>query len=483
MASRGIRVVHKKRGNRRSGSNKMGRLGEMVFFATFFVVGLVGLALVLTLVIIPELRSAREFVETVCVVKDKKIGEPDQATSITAEKESDAEPRAEGGKTYRPEINIEYEVDGRKYSVWTYDIAGVYSTGREAKQEIIDRFKVGETYVCWYDPHDHETAVLVKGFSWFGPLFALIPLSFLLIGGGGLVYRMFHWGKSAERRAAIALRTQKRRERLLRKSGLAAEGFGMENLPNVPRGVELANSPGNTYPFRLPVSVLPAWKLLGLLAVCVVWNGIVAFPVTIAVRSFIDGDPEWAMSLLTLLFIACGFFLIFLLVKQFLIATGVGVTFIEVSAHPLVPGNRYQFLLHQAGRLQVNKLEAVLVCREKAQYQQGTDTRTEDRIVFEQLLFGKKNFEVHRHHPFEAKESFEVPEGAMHSFIADNNEVSWTIEVRGDIARWPDFKRTFPVIVHPSRNAAATIRLEIPSVDKQSDKQTDKKLASLKRLG
>ena len=492
MASRGIRVVHKKRGNRRSGSSKMGRLGEMIFFATFFVVGLVGLALIFAFVIIPELRSAREFVETLCVVKDKRIAEPDQTvqdqiaqdqatpdqTAVAAE-ETDNKPKAESRKTYRPEINIEYEVDGKTYSIWTYDIAGVYSTGREAKQEIIDNFKIGETYVCWYDPHQHETAVLVKGFSWFGILIALIPLSFLLIGGGGLVYGMFHWGKSAERRAAIALRTQRRRERLLRKSGLAAEGLGVANLPNVPRCVDMASSPGNTYPFRLPVSVLPAWKLIGLLAACLIWNGIVAVLLTIVIRSFINGDPEWAMGLCMLLFIACGGFLIFLLVKQFLIATGIGVTFIEMSAHPLVPGSRYDFLLHQAGRLRVNKLEAVLVCRERAQYQQGTDTRTEDRIVFEQSLFVSKDFEVHHHKPFETKESFEVPEGAMHSFVADNNEVSWSIEVRGDVARWPDFTRTFPVIVHPARRAAATIRIEMPTADKQADK----KLAALKRLG
>lgn len=471
----------------------MGRLGELIFFATFFVVGLVGLALVLGLVIIPELRSASEFVETLCVVKGKEVVTPDNLVHALLahdlhddfkESESKAkenEPEDKNGQTYRPEIEIEYEVDGKTYTARTYDIAGVYSNGREAKQEIIDRFKVGETYVCWYDPHNHETAVLVKGFSWFGPLFALIPLSFLLIGGGGLIYRMFHWGKSAEHRAAIALRTQRRRERLLRKSGLAAEGFGAESqsLPNVPRGVNMVNSPGNTYPFRLPVSVLPAWKLLGMLAACFLWNGIVAIPVTIAVRSFISGDPEWAMSLFTLPFIVCGLFLIFLLAKQFLIATGVGITFIEVSAHPLVPGNRYRFLLHQAGRLRINKLEAVLVCREKAQYQQGTDTRTENRIVFEQALFVKNNFEVHRHRPFEAKESFEVSEGVMHSFIADNNEVSWTIEVRGNVASWPDFTRTFPIIVHPSRSVATTIRLEIPA----EEKQADEKLATLKRLG
>lgn len=478
MATRGIRVIHKKRGNRRSGSRKMGRLGELIFFATFFVVGLVGLALVVGFIIIPEFRSAKGFIETYCVVKEIRNTQETNGTSTGQSNPS----KKENSQTYGSQIRIEYEVDGQKKTTWTHGIASVYSkdsnnskdSGEE--QGNVDRFEVGETYVCWYDPHNPKTAVLVKGFSWFGLLVGLIPLSFLLIGGGGLIYGMFHWGKSAERRAAIALRTQLRRDRLLRKSGLAAEG---NHLPSVPRGVTMASSPGNTYPFRLPVSVLPAWKLLGMLAVCLIWNGIVAVPVSISIKSFLNGSPEWGMSLFTLLFLACGGFLIFLLVKQFLIATSVGVTFVEVSAHPFLPGDHYRFLLHQAGRLQIKKLEAILVCREKARYHQGTDTRTENRIVFEQTLFCAENFEVHRDRPFEAKELFGVPEGVMHSFVGMNNEVSWAIEIRGTIARWPTFTRTFPVIVHPARSTTKTIRLDLSTVDKQ----TNQKLTLLKRLG
>ena len=492
MATRGIRVVHKKRGNRRSGSHKAGRVGELIFFATFFGVGVIGLALVLGLVILPELRSAREFVETTCVVKEKRIGqsqhivEVEQMVPSTEKKKdpprdqaSEEDEEQENSLVYRPELYIEYEVDGQKYATWTYDAAGVYSSDRESQQAILDDFRIGQTYPCWYDPHRPGTAVLVKGFSWFGPLIALIPLSFLLIGGGGLIYGLFHWGKSAEHRAAVALRNQRRRERLLRKSGLIADGFGAEKFPNVPRGVDISSSPGNTYPFRLPVSVLPAWKLLGLLAACLFWNGIVAAFITIAIQSFIDGDPEWAMTLFTLPFLACGVFLIFHLVRQFLVATGVGVTFVEVSAHPLTPGGRYRFLLHQAGRLRVDKLEAVLVCREKTQYQQGTDTRTESQIVFEQVLFCKENFEVVRNKPLEAQESFEIPERVMHSFVADNNEVSWSIEVRGVVARWPDFTRTFPIVVRPHHDTTATIRLELPS----THQPVSSNLATMKRFG
>ena len=43
-----------------------------------------------------------------------------------------------------------------------------------------------------------------------------------------------------------------------------------------------------------------------------------------------------------------------------------------------------------------------------------------------------------------------VPAGAMHSFKADHNEINWMLVVEGDVAGWPDYKRSFPVIVRPA---------------------------------
>ena len=45
---------------------------------------------------------------------------------------------------------------------------------------------------------------------------------------------------------------------------------------------------------------------------------------------------------------------------------------------------------------------------------------------------------------------FSVPPGGMHSFKSENNEVRWSLEVKGDVVGWPDFKRAFPVIVYPN---------------------------------
>ncbi|NJO14086.1 MAG: hypothetical protein HC870_02780, partial [Rhizobiales bacterium] len=62
--------------------------------------------------------------------------------------------------------------------------------------------------------------------------------------------------------------------------------------------------------------------------------------------------------------------------KQFLIATGIGPTLVEISDYPFYPGRVYRLFLSQGGRLTINSLEVLLVCDEKATYQQGTNTRT-----------------------------------------------------------------------------------------------------------
>ena len=88
---------------------------------------------------------------------------------------------------------------------------------------------------------------------------------------------------------------------------------------------------------------------------------------------------------------------------------------------------------------------------EEATYQQGTDTRTDRLRVFDQRVFHREDFEIMPGEPFEDRCRFEIPSGSMHSFKSDNNEISWKLIVRGDVARWPAYERSFPIVVAPSR--------------------------------
>jgi hypothetical protein len=45
-----------------------------------------------------------------------------------------------------------------------------------------------------------------------------------------------------------------------------------------------------------------------------------------------------------------------------------------------------------------------------------------------------------------------VPEGAMHSFAANYNEVSWKLIVKGNVDGWPPYEREFQIVVNPDSN-------------------------------
>lgn len=417
-----IRFVGKKRGDRSTGSRVLGSFGTMVFFLVFLLAGCVFFVVIVYGMIIPEWRVNHEFAETSCRVLEKRIG-----TS-----------RGDDSTTYRPEIHIAYKVHGQRYEAWTYDINGVYTGSRKSSEAIIEQFAAGQEYRFWYDPRDPRTAVLVRGYTWFPWLMLLLPGVFVLVGGGGLVYGVANWGKSTERRAVLARQT---RLDVFERSAAA-------ELPHVPSGANLTNSPGTTLAYRLPTSS-PGWTLLGVLAACLFWNGIVAVFVTLAVQGHLAGEADWFLTLFLIPFVAVGLFLVYTFCHQLLIATGIGPTIVEISEHPLLPGGYYELFLSQSGRLAVNSLRVLLVCEEEATYRQGTNTRTATERVFEEEIFRREGIEIHAGMPLESRCEFQVPDGAMHSFEAAHNRICWKVVVEGDVARWPDFERTYTVQVYP----------------------------------
>jgi hypothetical protein len=282
-----------------------------------------------------------------------------------------------------------------------------------------------------------------REFIWWTWLVLIIPVSFVIIGGGGVLYSVLHWGKSAERRAAMARRAQQR-------DLLGTNGPSRRKFPNVPDDSDIVNSPGTRLRFRLPIGTSPGWALFGVLLACVLCNGIVSVFATSAVRGHLVGEPDWLLTLFTVPFVLAGIGLIVFFIRQLLLTTGIGPTLVEISDHPLHPGQQCRLIVSQSGRLKVNSLEVLLVCEEAATYRQGTDTRTETREVYRRELLRHEDFKVRHGLPFEAECELAVPPAAMHSFKADHNEVNWKLVVRGDAAGWPDYRRAFPVIIHPA---------------------------------
>jgi hypothetical protein len=268
----------------------------------------------------------------------------------------------------------------------------------------------------------------------------------IVIGGGGLVFVLRYSGKSRERNAAG------RSERLERHDEPGHEAGGeAELLPHVPSDENITNSPGTTLAYRLPISTSPGWKLFGTLLLCLFWSGVTSVFVVMMVRGHLAGRPNWWLTAFVapLVIIALGTVYYFL--RQLLVTRGVGPTRLEIGEHPIYPGQTYEVLISQTGKLSVGTLEVLLACDEEATYQQGTNTRTDRQRVFDQRVFCREDFEIMPDAPFEDRCRFQVPGGSMHSFKSDNNEISWKLVVRGKVARWPAYERSFPIVVAPSR--------------------------------
>ena len=432
FVARNFRYFEKKRGHRTTGSRLFGNLGEAVFFAVLLVLGCAGIVAGIAWLIVPEWRVNHGFVEHPCKVIDKKV----------------VEVPSEEGLLFRPEVKVEYEIEGITYSRWIYDIHHRPLSNRTEAQTAIDGFAPGETSRCWYDPRDPGVAVLVRGYQWWIWPALLVPASFVMTGIGGLVYSAVRLGKSAERRAAAA------------RSVPAAELFDLPSpadpkFPYIPDVGEITSSPGTRLAYRLPLTHSPGWTLFGLVAACVAWNGMVSVFVVMAARSFMAGTPDWPMAVFILPFLVVGVALVFIFARLLRQTAAIGPTLVEISDHPLLPGNAYRVFLSQSGNLRLKSLGIALVCEEEAVFRQGTNARTENREVFRRSLHGHNEAVIRPGEPLEVQCELPMPPEAMHSFSARHNQVQWKLVVRGEVAEVHGFQRSFPVVVRPDSEAAA----------------------------
>ncbi len=393
------------------------------FFGFFAMIGGIAFVFIVWNMLIPAIRSSTVYVETTGVVLDKRL----------------VESHGDDGTTYRPEILIRYKANGQTFETWTYDAAKIASSGRKGKQAILDRFQVGARYPCWYDPDDPGKAVVKRGIGFLVPLFTLFPLIFVGIGVGGIVYHRRQRHREAERTRALEWG----------EAPPLPEGRRYANVPEI----DLSDRPGETLRYSLAGDRSSWVGVLFLFGFAVFWNGITSIFVYQAVQSHLAGRPEWGLTIFITPFVLIGlgvaFALVYTAVRTLLIAVGVGPTEVEISDHPLRSGGTYEVLVRQKGRLTMSSLRLTLVCEESATYRQGTDTRTETKNVVSREIVREEDFEIHKEFPFESRREMTLPDGAMHSFEADHNKITWKLVVNGEIVGWPDIERAFPVSVVP----------------------------------
>ncbi len=418
----------RKRGNRHTGLPWLGRAGETLFFACLLFVGCAGLAHIFSAWIWPEWRANRHFVSTQCLVKAKRL--------ITDE--------VPDGYRYRPQFFVAYDWNERTHHLWCYDIAG-YSTTRKARaREILERFEVGQHYSGWCDPRFPERFVMVRGFSWWLWLLLLLPVPFIAVGLGGLVWAFLTWNRSPEQRLAP------RRA--------SAEGTNGERLqpayPFIPGNVDLTNSPGVRLAYRLPLVRSPARNVIAATVAFLLWNTVLGIIFYLFFSGVLLEQSGWWFGLAVTPLTLIGLFLLYYWLRQILLTGGIGTTRAEISDHPLRPGESYRLFIEQTGRGELNVFAVDLVCEERATYHQGTDVRTEIREIWWTNLFRRTELKVSPNRPCEVELSLRVPRDAMHSFKSEHNEILWKLVVVVHMPGWPKYERSFPLVVYP-RSAVA----------------------------
>lgn len=272
----------------------------------------------------------------------------------------------------------------------------------------------------------------------------LIVLSVALVvtGGGALAFGILQIGASSERRSALARRAGELE--LIR----AHQREALE-LPMVPRGANLTDSPGVRLTYRLPSTGWPGWRLASAAVLALMWNGGWLLLLVVVITGFQQGQPRWVLAGLLLPFavIGVGAFRYFL--ARFREMSGLGATIVEISDHPLLPGESYRGYVAQFGRMTLRKLQVELVCEEESTYRQGTDIRVEKKTVRCEKVVSERGIAIDRKRPWEREFSFTVPPDVMHSFRSPHNAVRWKIVVTGESRPWPSFCQSFPVVVQP----------------------------------
>jgi hypothetical protein len=374
------------------------RIVAFLFFGVFlaagvaFFIGFVGLPLV-------RITSARSWRSESC-----------QMISSTVHSD-----RSSDGIVYRLDLTYRYVVDDRAYVGNRYQFSRGLSSGYRGKAAIVARLTPGTRTDCWVNPADPADAVIERGLTadlWLG----LIPLVFVVIGGGGLFF-------AAVGRGLGGLMSERP---TTRGAVFTKAGHGAGSAMLRPRTGRVA-------------------KLAGLMVVTVFWNGVLSVFLYNLVTSTWQGGSQWFLALFLVPFVLVGILVVVLTIGQALRLSNPWPT-VTVNKTIVTLGEELRVDWTLVGRVaRLTCFRITLEGREEATYRRGTDTVT-DTNIFESIeLANQINPGVARAGSARVK----IPADTMHSFTAAHNKIVWALRVRGDIRHWPNSDDEFPLIVAP----------------------------------
>jgi len=395
----------------KAGRSKRGKFVVYIFFSIFAIAGLVGSYFLLVLPI-KNVIAARSWVETPCRILSAQVKSHSGSDSTT----------------YSVDISYQYEFNGKTFTGNRYNFSmGTSSSGRSGKRVVVDKYRKAKNPVCFVNPDNPGQAVLVRGFQ-LTMLFGLIPLVFVAVGIGGIVGT-----------------ARKSKRRIISKGARAAEWLPKTKTARPDDNIYAAADSAGPVILRAKSSRLA--KLLFLILFAAFWNGVVSVFVVDIVRGFLKGRPQWGAAAFMSIFVLVGLGVIIAVIHQFL-ALFNPKTKLTLSRSRIPLGSTAYLTWEILGRVsRISELVITLRAREECRYQRGTKTYTDKNTFFTFQLAQTTNPAEMSH----GEIGFAIPAETMHSFTADNNKIIWSLNVAGDIERWPDIKDEFDITITPQQ--------------------------------
>ncbi len=372
----------------------------MIVFGSIFL--LVGLGTFWGLFVGPMLQafSARNWPEAPCVIL---------ASEVKTNRDSD-------GDTYSPELRYRFPMDGKDLESTRYGFMKISGSHRWAK-EIIERYPVGSNTVCYYNPQRPDQAVLNRNLGW-SILFGLIPLVFVIVGGGIVFATIFGYRISNKSISGMA--------NIKSQSGEAISFVDDD-----------ARFEG---PQKLKPTISRFAKFVVISFFMLFWNGIVSVFLVQVIRV-----PQIFLILFLIPFVAAGLGLI---VGTFYTLMAMTNPRVEVAlSNGAVPlGESIDVAWQLYGRTgRIRRLKLWIEGTEQATYTRGTSTYT-DKSVFMSIPLVES--EASNEIQF-GTQTIQIPRETMHTLHGDKNKILWQIRLRGTIPWWPDIDEIFEFCVKP----------------------------------
>lgn len=327
--------------------------------------------------------------------------------------------------TYSVEVRYHYEIEGKTYRGSRYQFLGGSSSGYDGKQEIVDRLPAGGEVTCFVNPQDPFDAVIERGFT-PGYLITLVPLLFLCVGLGGMIFALRSVGRKPGRSWQPA----------------AAAPAASLPMTGPSAGFHFAASDG---PVTLEGRSSPVGRLLGTLFVAAFWNGITGVFLWQMIRGWRTGAGDGCLTLFLVPFVLIGLLLLVAVPHAFLaLFNPRPVLSLSRAALPL-GGSAELTWSFKGWPSRISRLKITLEGQESATYGRGKQSSTSHSVFHRQVLADvTDSLSI-----ASGRATLSMPEETMHTFESNHHKVAWTLKVAGTLRYWPDVTEEIAVTATP----------------------------------